>query len=177
MATRAMPRCAACRPDAPSGHGPRPARLRRAKVGRGREMGQATHVTGGSRAGPGGGGRPGDAADRFHPPRKPTIFPRWTTSLLPGYPSAMPPPFADALFWIAVALCAVAQLALLHSFFLGASRPRRDAAPGFRATETLWAVVPAVVLVLLLAGTRQAMDPGPVLGFAPADAPTAAVAP
>ena len=64
---------------------------------------------------------------------------------------------ADVIFWAAVALCAVAQLALLHSFFLGAARPRRDAAVGFRATETLWAVLPAVILVLLLASTWRAM--------------------
>jgi len=74
---------------------------------------------------------------------------------------------ADAIFWTAAALCAVAQLALLHSFFLGASRPRRDAAAAFRATETLWAVVPAVVLVLLLAGTWRAMHGPTVLHWAP----------
>ena len=64
---------------------------------------------------------------------------------------------ADALFWVAAALCALAQLALLHSFFLGASRVRRGAAAGFRASETVWAVLPAVVLVLLLAGSWRAM--------------------
>ena len=64
---------------------------------------------------------------------------------------------ADALFWAAAALCAVAQLALLHSFFLGASRVRRDAAVGFRASETVWAVLPAVILVLLLAGSWRAV--------------------
>jgi hypothetical protein len=65
---------------------------------------------------------------------------------------------AEAIFWAAAALCALAQLALLHSFFLGASRPGREAAASFRATETLWAVVPAVVLVLLLAGSWRAMQ-------------------
>lgn len=69
---------------------------------------------------------------------------------------------ADALFWAAVALCAVAQLALLQSFFFGASRPARGVAASFRATETLWAVVPAAVLVVLLAATWQRMhEPQP----------------
>ncbi|HEX5581818.1 MAG TPA: hypothetical protein VFX39_09595 [Gemmatimonadaceae bacterium] len=69
---------------------------------------------------------------------------------------------ADALFWAAVALCAVAQLALLQSFFFGASRPARGVAASFRATETLWAVVPAAVLVVLLSATWQRMhEPQP----------------
>ena len=94
--------------------------------------------------------------------------------------------FTDALFWASVALCAVAQLALLHSFFFGASRPGRDVAASFRATETLWAVVPAAVLVVLLAATWQRMHappdfrfrltPAEALAPAPQVAPAAAVA-
>ena len=84
---------------------------------------------------------------------------------------------ADAIFWVAAALCAVAQAALLHSFFLGASRPRRDATVAFRATETLWAVVPALVLVLLLAGTWRTMHgPGGHAALPGAPAPLAGVA-
>ena len=79
----------------------------------------------------------------------------------------MPSSLADAIFWSAVLLCAVAQLALLRSFFLGASRPARDAAAGFRATETLWAVVPAVVLVALLAMTWRAMHAPPTMEWQP----------
>jgi hypothetical protein len=75
----------------------------------------------------------------------------------------MPSSLADAIFWSAVVLCAVAQLALLHSFFLGASRPPRGAAGSFRATETLWAVMPAVVLVALLAVTWRAMHAPPTM--------------
>lgn len=63
---------------------------------------------------------------------------------------------ADAIFWIAVALCTVAQLALLRSFFAGASRPSREATAAFRASETAWAVLPALVLVALLGATWQA---------------------
>ena len=74
---------------------------------------------------------------------------------------------ADVIFWAAVALCAVAQLALLHSFFLGASRPGREVAASFRATETLWAVVPALVLVLLLTFTWRAMHAPPTMEWRP----------
>ena len=69
----------------------------------------------------------------------------------------MPSSAAVTLFWVAVGVCTIAQLALLHSFFLGRSRPARDAAPAFRATETLWAVVPALVLAALLVSTWTAM--------------------
>lgn len=80
----------------------------------------------------------------------------------PEPPIQMTSSLVDALFWVAVALCAVAQLALLHSFFFGASRPARDAAASFRVTETLWAVVPAAVLVALLAATWDRMhEPQP----------------
>ena len=71
----------------------------------------------------------------------------------------MPSSAAVVLFWAAVGLCAFAQLALLHSFFLGHSRPSREATATFRATETTWAILPALVLVVLLALTWRAMHP------------------
>ncbi len=83
----------------------------------------------------------------------------------------------DALFWVAVALCAVAQLALLHSFFFGASRPAAGVARSFRATETLWAVVPAAVLVALLAATWQRMHEPPPFQFRLEPAAASAPAP
>lgn len=76
--------------------------------------------------------------------------------------SIMTASLADAIFWVAVALCTAAQAALLHSFFRGASRPRRDAAASFRATETVWAVLPALVLVALFTATWQARHATPV---------------
>ena len=79
----------------------------------------------------------------------------------------MHPTLGDAISWGAVALCAIAQFPLLHSFFLGASRPRRDAPARFRATETLWAVVPAVVLALLLGGTWRVMHAPLVMEWQP----------
>ena len=80
----------------------------------------------------------------------------------------MPVSVAEALFWTAAALCAVAQVALLHSFFLGASRPRRGSAAAFRATETLWAVLPAAVLVLLLVASWRAMHAPATMEWSPA---------
>ena len=87
--------------------------------------------------------------------------------------------FGDALFWVAVALCVVAQVALLHSFFLGASRPGRDTAASFRATETVWALAPAAVLGLLLVATWREMHAPPTFRFqvAPVEAPALPSAP
>jgi hypothetical protein len=73
----------------------------------------------------------------------------------------MPSYLADAVLWAAIALCAVAQVALLHSFFLGASRPGPGASRTFRATETLWVVLPAVGLALLLGVTWRVVHPTP----------------
>lgn len=69
----------------------------------------------------------------------------------------MPASLAEAIFWSAVVLCCVAQAALLLSFFRGGSRLRAGATAGFRVSETVWAVLPAVVLVALLVASRQAM--------------------
>jgi heme/copper-type cytochrome/quinol oxidase subunit 2 len=87
--------------------------------------------------------------------------------------------FGDALFWVAVALCVIAQVALLHSFFLGASRPARDTAASFRATETVWALAPAAVLGLLLVATWREMHAPASFRFqiAPAEAPALPAAP
>lgn len=74
---------------------------------------------------------------------------------------------AEAIFWTALVLCCVAQAALLHSFFRGGSRVRPGAAAGFRATETLWAVLPAVVLAGLLVASRQAMQAPPTVQWTP----------
>ena len=85
---------------------------------------------------------------------------------------------AEAIFWSALVLCCVAQAALLHSFFRGGSRVRAGATPGFRATETLWAVLPAVVLAGLLVASRQAMRAPVTIEWTPGQPlPVAAPAP
>jgi heme/copper-type cytochrome/quinol oxidase subunit 2 len=63
------------------------------------------------------------------------------------------------LFWIAVAICAIGQLAVLRSVVTGrapgALAP--DAARRRRAGEILWAVVPACMLAVVLVLTWRAM--------------------
>ena len=66
---------------------------------------------------------------------------------------------AEPIFWIAAALCVIAELAILHAAF----SPPRDAgavAPvpqSPRGTEMIWAVIPAIILALLLAATWRAV--------------------
>ena len=73
---------------------------------------------------------------------------------------AIDPQLARALFWIAVACCAVAQVAIVRS----ALRPHEDdGAAGpvprpVRAWEVLWALIPAAALAAALALTWQALD-------------------
>jgi hypothetical protein len=68
---------------------------------------------------------------------------------------------ADAIFWIAVALCSVAQLAILHSVVVSPARVP-DAAPtspARRAAEIAWAVLPGAALAVVLVYTWHAMHP------------------
>lgn len=76
----------------------------------------------------------------------------------------MPFSVADAIFWIAVASCAVAQLAILHSIVVSPARvPAQGAAPAKqRAIEIFWAVLPGVALIALFIFTWRAMHPSAV---------------
>ena len=77
--------------------------------------------------------------------------------------------FADAIFWVAVVCCAVAQVAILRSVF--AARGPAAGGPGAgsvmppmrRGLEVLWAVVPALGLALVLALTWRAIRPDPAV--------------
>jgi hypothetical protein len=72
---------------------------------------------------------------------------------------------ADAIFWIAVASCLVAQAAILRSVLAG----RGAAAPAplpRRAAEVAWAIVPAVALALVLAATWRSLHPADGAGVA-----------
>jgi heme/copper-type cytochrome/quinol oxidase subunit 2 len=68
-------------------------------------------------------------------------------------------PLAEPIFWIAAVICLVAELALLRSAFM----PHPDTAdsPSLphsgRGLEMIWAIVPAIVLVILLAATWRAV--------------------
>lgn len=69
---------------------------------------------------------------------------------------------ADAIFWIAVASCTIAQVAILRSIFnpapRGAPAAVAGARPVRRGMEVLWAVLPAVGLALVLAWTWREMQ-------------------
>lgn len=73
----------------------------------------------------------------------------------------MPISFADAIFWVGVVSCAVAQIAILRSVLR--TRRARETGPGVPqprfAVEVAWAIVPAVALALLLAATWRTMHP------------------
>ena len=67
---------------------------------------------------------------------------------------------AEPIFWIAAALCVIAELAILRSAFM----PRPGAIESetlphsSRGIEMIWAVVPAVALAILLAATLRAVN-------------------
>ena len=61
---------------------------------------------------------------------------------------------AEAIFWIAALACVAAQIALLRSSFKINEEKKSELVPASpRAIELTWAVVPAVILVVLLFAT------------------------
>jgi heme/copper-type cytochrome/quinol oxidase subunit 2 len=73
----------------------------------------------------------------------------------------------DAIFWIAVACCIVAQTAIVRSSLVSpAQAPNatgQAASPGRRALEVCWAVIPGIALALLFVATWHAMHDAAVL--------------
>ena len=72
---------------------------------------------------------------------------------------------ADAIFWIAVACCVVAQLAIVRSVLISPARVP-DSEPtsiGRRFVEIAWAVLPGVALAFVLLLTWRAMHGGILL--------------
>jgi hypothetical protein len=71
--------------------------------------------------------------------------------------------FADAIFWIAAACCAVAQVAILHSVIVSPARTpdAGDATVARRAGEIAWAVIPGVGLALVMIWTWHTMHGAP----------------
>ena len=78
----------------------------------------------------------------------------------------MPSALDDAIFWVSVVICAVAQGAILRSVF-GASAEAAPAAPAApagvprprRVVEIVWAIVPPIALAVLFAFTWRAIHP------------------
>ena len=84
---------------------------------------------------------------------------------------------ADAAFWLAVVLCAVAQLLILRSALVARPAPvDRQVPEARRPVEVLWAVVPAIALALVLYFTWRAMHPAAPAGAPPGPGETGAVA-
>ena len=76
---------------------------------------------------------------------------------------------ADAIFWIAVAFCAVAQVAIVQSVIVSPARAPEHAPASAtrRAVEIAWAILPGVALAIVLVFTWRAIHEthlaGPVL--------------
>lgn len=71
----------------------------------------------------------------------------------------MPFSTADAIFWVAVACCAVAQVAILRSVLVSpveAGEPVRSSV-WRRTAEIAWAVLPGIALAVVLVYTWRAI--------------------
>ena len=66
---------------------------------------------------------------------------------------------ADAIFWIAVACCTVAQLAIIRSAIVSPARVAggEPTSGARRAAEIAWAVIPGIALAAVLLFTWRAM--------------------
>lgn len=66
---------------------------------------------------------------------------------------------ADAIFWVAVACCTVAQLAIVRSVVVSPARvpDNQPTSAGRRVVEIAWAVLPGVALAIVLLLTWRAM--------------------
>ena len=74
----------------------------------------------------------------------------------------MPFHLADAIFWIAVACCTIAQAAILRSVISSPARTSDsgiETSPVRRAVEIAWAVIPGIALALVLTLTWRTMHP------------------
>lgn len=90
-------------------------------------------------------------------------------------------PLAEIIFWIAAAACIVAEVAILRFTFSARGANKSELVPAApRAGEIAWAIIPALVLVLLFGATwnrinarhgHMMMDHGPMqmqMGMPPA---------
>ena len=68
-------------------------------------------------------------------------------------------PLAEAIFWIAAVACVVAELAILRSTYAARRVEKSDLVPSAsRGGEITWAIIPAVMLVFLLAVTWRRIE-------------------
>lgn len=67
---------------------------------------------------------------------------------------------ADLLFWMALACCVVAQIAIVRATLRVPVRNEETAVPHpRRSTEVAWTVLPAIVLALVFVATWHAIHP------------------
>jgi heme/copper-type cytochrome/quinol oxidase subunit 2 len=85
----------------------------------------------------------------------------------------MSAPFSDILFWTAIIAVVIAQIFILRSTARGMRGP---AARGRTALEWMWAILPAISLVVLFVWTWRTMHPSVPAGPA-AKVTSAAVTP
>ena len=73
----------------------------------------------------------------------------------------MPSIFADGLFWLSVACCAIAQFYIIRSVrgTRHVPEPASDVPRAHDSVEMLWAVLPAFGLIALLLFTWRAIHP------------------
>jgi len=68
-------------------------------------------------------------------------------------------PLAEAVFWIAAVACVVAEIAILRSTYAARRVEKSDLVPAAsRGGEITWAIIPAIMLVLLLAATWRRIE-------------------
>lgn len=81
---------------------------------------------------------------------------------------------ADAIFWVAVACCSIAQLAIIHSVVISPARmANRETTRARRTAEIAWAVLPGIALVFVFIATWHAMHPTHGAGAVAATFPAA----
>ncbi|HTE44750.1 MAG TPA: hypothetical protein VK636_05855 [Gemmatimonadaceae bacterium] len=68
-------------------------------------------------------------------------------------------PLADAIFWVAVACCSIAQLAIIRSVVISPARVAGSEPTSTirRVGEITWAVLPGIALALVFLFTWRAM--------------------
>jgi len=73
---------------------------------------------------------------------------------------------ADAIFWVAVACCVVAQLAIVHSVVISPARvpDSQPTSTTRRGAELAWAVSPGGALAFVLVFTWRAMHAAAAVG-------------
>jgi heme/copper-type cytochrome/quinol oxidase subunit 2 len=68
-------------------------------------------------------------------------------------------PLAETIFWIAAAACALAELAILRfSFATRGANKSELVPPSSHRSEIVWAVVPALALILVFGATWKRIE-------------------